>query len=133
MGNTSGKTLIELTSKTSARRHASSVQKDISRFLTINSGRKRQKRTSLVNGNRSPSSASSTQADFQQTYLKQIVIQLAVNSGKSLLSQFRLTQQIIDQRKQARAEHAEIWQNRCHQTKHYSHSDKFQANFKKRL
>ena len=47
--------------------------------------------------------------DFQQTYLKQIVIQLAINSGKSLLSQFRLTQQIIEQRKQARAEYTEIW------------------------
>ena len=86
-----------------------------------------------MNINRSPSSASSTQADFQQTYPEQIVIQLAINSGKSLLSQFRLTQQRRDQRKQARAEHAEIWQNRCHQTKHYPHSDKFQANFRKTI
>ena len=49
------------------------------------------------------------------------------------MSQFRLTQQRRDQRKQARAEHAEIWQNRCHQTKHYPHSDKFQANFRKTI
>ena len=46
MGNTSGETLIELTRKISARRHASSVQKDISRFLIIDIGRKRQVRTS---------------------------------------------------------------------------------------
>ena len=42
MGNTSGETLIELTRKTPAIRHASSVQEDISRFPIIDIGRKRQ-------------------------------------------------------------------------------------------
>ena len=42
LGNTSGETLIELTRKTPAIRHASSVQEDISRFPIIDIGRKRQ-------------------------------------------------------------------------------------------
>ena len=41
IGNTSDKTLVELTRKTPARRHASSVQENISRFPIIDIGRKR--------------------------------------------------------------------------------------------
>ena len=42
MENNSDKTLVELTRKTPARRHASSVQENISRFPILNIGRKRQ-------------------------------------------------------------------------------------------
>ena len=46
VGKHFGQTLIELTRKILARRHASSIQIDISRFLTTDIGRKRQVRTS---------------------------------------------------------------------------------------
>ena len=42
MENNSDKTLVELTRETPARRHASSVQENISRFPILNIGRKRQ-------------------------------------------------------------------------------------------
>ena len=45
MGNTSRQTPIELTRKILARKHASSVQRDISRFLITDIGKDRQTQT----------------------------------------------------------------------------------------
>ena len=145
MGNTSGRHRLNSVRQTLARRHVSSIQTDISRFLLTDIGRKKQVRTSSDRHWSNPSDrrrqerhwvdpgrhqvipsdrlATDVGKHFGQTSIELIRQTLArrhVSSVRTDISRFLLTD--IGRKKQVRISSDRHWSNpsdRCRQERHW--------------